>query len=162
MNVCFREVRFVVLKPVFLKMQNIVLKTSVLEPAIIPCSSCRRSWLYWVWAGQQASDLRQRQVFFLLFSRYRSSVARSAFCQIDTLGYFLGWKPLGAWVWPVNQLRLVLRLLGTAPIAPYVFMVVYVPTHRTILTWMPCRSWLWCLTRWGWCSGVHWWNVWTL
>jgi hypothetical protein len=33
----------------------------------------------------------------------------------------LGAKPLGVCVWPVNQLRLALRLLGTAPIAPYLF-----------------------------------------
>jgi hypothetical protein len=46
----------VIQKRVFLNMQNIVLKTSFLEPAIIPYSSCRRSWQYWVWAGQQASD----------------------------------------------------------------------------------------------------------
>ena len=77
-----------ILKYVILKMQNILLKTSVLEPAIIPYSSCRRSWQYWVWAGQQASDFGKRQIFYTLFSRYRSPMARSAFCQIDTLDYF--------------------------------------------------------------------------
>ena len=69
-----------------------ILKTSILEPAIVPYSSCRRSWQYWVWAGQQVSDFWQRLVFFSLFSRYRSPVARSAFCQIDTPDYFFGCK----------------------------------------------------------------------
>jgi hypothetical protein len=98
MNVCLRVLRFVILKHVFLKMQNIVLKTSVLEPAIIPCSSCTRSWLYWVWVGQQASDFRQRQVFlsFLFFHVVEALWPVQLSVKSIPWSISLGAKPLGA------------------------------------------------------------------
>ena len=52
----------------FQKLRDIVVTTAILEPAISPCSSCRHSWQYWLWAEQQGSDFRQWQVFFSLSS----------------------------------------------------------------------------------------------
>jgi hypothetical protein len=146
----------------FLKMQNIVLKTSILETAII-------SYSHVDVVGSTGCGLDSRRqisdsdwyfslCFYVTEPLWPVQLSvKSIPCTIS-----LGAKPLGAWVWPVNELRLAVRLLGTAPVAPYVCIVVYVPTDRTVFTWVPCTSRMWCLTRCCWCSGVHWRKLWTL
>jgi hypothetical protein len=69
--------------------------------------------------------------FSLCFHLQTNFRARSAFYHICSLDCFLGGKASRSLnVASYVHVLLAVKLLGTAPIAPYIFLVVYLITHR--------------------------------